>query len=139
MKTRIQKAKEERPMNEIPDSNFDWVAARDKCSPESVFRQLEADAQTNTERRNELLGEKRFVFNPGGQLNPSFYVSLRGSQKHVRFYLSDGIIHIEDDSHGNQIDAKLTLDNDGECKFKVKGEAFERWQILRMALEDFFF
>jgi hypothetical protein len=38
-----------------------------------------------------------------------------------------------------QFTGALTLNNNGECRLRVKDEELEQWQVRRMALEELFF
>jgi hypothetical protein len=63
-----------------------------------------------------------------------------GPQRTVNFSMADTEIAIKT-SGGSSFRVTLMLNNDGECKVRVKGrdEDLERWQVLRIALEDLFF
>ena len=109
-----------------------------------VLSLLRDEAVANVEERNGALknGEPRFEIAPGSGANPSFWVVRKVSdheQPSIHFLLKpDGTIAVERDLK-EFVSAKLTLTDDGDCKLKVNGRELERWQFLRLALEDFFF
>jgi|SRR5688500_5467551 hypothetical protein len=122
-------------------ADFDWVAARNNCSLSVVFKQLEIEAEKNVNQRNALGNKKlekdRFQFIP----KENYFVIMRGgsSSRSVAFSLKLDHIYVEPSSSGGQsIRATLTLNNLAECKLKVNNQELERWQLLRMALEDLF-
>lgn len=58
----------------------------------------------------------------------------------VYFELAKEEILVLDDARNVVIKAELTLNNDGECKLKLKNsEELDSWQFRRMALQQLFF
>lgn len=123
-------------------STFNWVTERAACSLAAVFEALKLEVQADVKTRMEqrLPGAQyRFsVVSRGG----SFTVLLNGNSvqhKSVTFSLTDNSVQVTDLNDKIMFKATLTLNDDGECRFKVDGRERDFWQVRRMALEDLFF
>ena len=119
--------------------DFDWVTAREKCSPGSVFELLRLQVKEDVETRNKSIKEERdaFRFNQNEKL---FSVVLPSEPLRygVTFSLKGEKIIVER-KNKPFLEATLTLNDEGECRLKVNGQEREFWQVRRMALEDLFF
>ena len=78
-----------------------------------------------------------------------FYVTAHYNPKSsssVYFMLKPSCILVEDNAEHEMFRASLTLNADGDCRYKMaKGEdgtydgEYLRWQVIRKALETLFF
>ena len=70
----------------------------------------------------------------------SFAVFIEGgdTQEVVTFFLIDKEIVVKY-RDGVLFEASLTLNDEGECRFKINGEELESWQLRKRALESLFF
>ena len=131
--------------------DFAWVAARAECSLDVEFERLKAAVQDDIAARNELVRnddnihfelrkrEKERRFDVIAYCNP-----MRSST--VYFMLKQRYILVEDNAEDEIFRAALTLNADGDCRYKMaKGEdetydgEYLRWQIIQKALEPLFF
>jgi hypothetical protein len=133
------------------DPNFDWVAARAKCSASEVYRDFALQLKKDVATRNDLLSgnerrhEVNFTFN-GGLEPTSLFVAARtggnflGESRlaHVIFTKSPEGIAAEY-SDGKTLTAVLMLSQDGECRLKVDDVEYSFWQFRKLTLEPIFF
>jgi hypothetical protein len=129
-------------MNEPLPSNWDWVTARHRCSAVKVFESLRVAAQENVETMNALRSESTGAWT-FTSLENSFSIVRRLLEATigVKFALDEETISVENYHQANNFEVNLNLNDDGECRFFVKGETggLDRWQLLRRALEPAFF
>jgi hypothetical protein len=129
-------------MNDNPSKpNFDWVSARSRCSLMQVFETLKLQVQEDVDIRTKLrpaLAEYGFKFLPNAD---RFTVYLEANRPHwsVVFTLTDKQIEVRDQDNNLLIEATVTLNDEGECRLRVKGEEREFWQVRKMALERLFY
>jgi hypothetical protein len=124
--------------------DFDWVNALSQCSLSTVFEKLKMEVDADVKSRNAL---RKIDASFGAQYGfamvdgmGSFKVILNSNRTRevVTFDLKEKSISVSD-SNGLLFEATLTLNNDGECRVKIKGEERELWHVRRMALEHLFF
>lgn len=127
-------------MNETP-KDFDWVKARSECSAVVIFKKLGDDVKKNVDDMNALdnSDKPRFSFIVGEGLSQPF--SVHSGEAYIRFVLDQeaGRIKIESNWRVFVITATPTLTGNGNCKLRVNESELERWQFVRMVLQDFFF
>jgi len=124
----------------MENRNINWVAVRAECSAMQMFEKLKLEIESDVLIRNDLRPEDRyygFKFVPS---SGSFTVLRQGNRisSAVAFFLDGGQIVVKKDDI-LIFAATVTLNDDGECIFKVKGEERSSWQVRKMALEDLFF
>jgi hypothetical protein len=124
--------------------NFDWVSALSSCSLVVVFEKLRQQVSDDVDRRIAKLPKgSHYGFQLISESPKNFTVSAVGNKIHctVAFILEeDGInVHGFGYDEAPQFHAKLTLNNDGECRAKIDGQEREFWQMRKMALETLFF
>jgi hypothetical protein len=117
--------------------DFNWVAARSKCSVAAVFETLRLRVRDDVQRRNGLLGRNdgwTFEFSDEG--DGRNHAKVSGV---VTFSRNGRRILI----HGEDIDVDLTaivtLDPSGACKLVIGEAMYSDWEVRRMALEHLFF
>jgi hypothetical protein len=125
-------------------SDFDWVAARSRCSLAVVFQQIASEVEEDVRKRNAKCPKDcGYEFSVIGPSASAFTVLLTGDRvdrKLVKFnQTSKGITVHKDGSLKPSIEASLTLNNDGECRLKIGTGEYDFWQFRRMALEELFF
>jgi hypothetical protein len=129
-------------MGEAKDAqDFDWVAARHTCSPFSVYKTLEEQVKSDIARRNKQQHDVNFrvdtsadrfiVFREASRLSacPSASVQFRWNQAGIDVW-NDSEVFLE---------GALTVNDEAECRIKVKGVELTFWQFRRRALEDLLF
>jgi hypothetical protein len=126
---------------ENPKSNFDWVNARAQCSLLVVFKQLEWGCQEDVKSANAKRKEGGHFKFEVASFPSRFCVLIDGDfseKREVNFSLEKNGIKI---TSGDSLDlfATITLNNDGECRLKLKDEEMEFWQVRRATLEGLFF
>jgi hypothetical protein len=124
--------------------DFEWVRARAACSPVKVFEQLRLQITHDLELRNKMCEGQGYKF--AMHVESTVFSVFLDSIFHrdnpfrmVRFYLDGERIIAR---HANETDiftATLTLNEDGECRLKIKDSNYELWQARHMALETLFF
>lgn len=127
-------------MNEPKPPNFDWITARQGCSPSSVFEALLAGVRDNVSKYREFHPASGVELASRGSNAFSVIVPHHYGTRSVRFHLDHiGVIKIE--GPGVSLTAVVTLNDDAECRLKVNGQEqeLEEWQVLRRALESVFF
>ena len=130
------------------DSDFDWITAREECSLFSEFTMLENNAKESTKIRNGLSGGRpEFVFS-NRLINHSFSVirprRYETEEQTVVFHLENDHILVQSNNTepqaGEPLKLTLTLNDDGECRYRVNGKGeFRRWHVLMRSLEHIFF
>ena len=123
----------------MPD--FNWVKERAECSLGLVFAKLTAEIQDDVEKRNQAPQEARPVKFATGSISGNHIVVVKEGRfnKGVTFRLTQDCIEVLDDAERPMFEATLTLNDDGECRFKIGGQEVESWQLRKKALEDLFF
>jgi len=131
-------------------SDFDWVTARSKCSPDSALKMLGEQIEIDVAKRNELLSPTemrygiKFQYTPGAiALRVDCHQSLGGLSligSAVFSQTEDGI-RVAYRPHRDEIIGVLTLDNDGKCCIRVREgyDPLNFWQFRKLALEAVFF
>ena len=105
----------------VKDQDFNWVAARQKCSIGVEFLKLRCQAKKNFEERQASLNprKQRLVFQ--SEENFGFAVVKHGiepSVSMVRFILEQERIIVDKELAGPLFTLTLTLSDDGECRYK---------------------
>jgi hypothetical protein len=127
-------------------AEFDWVTERANCSLQKFFADLQMGSKTDVDIKNKLLRDAsepgKFVVTPNGDR----FTVLREGNGHrsiglwsVEFSLGESGISVSSNDGMIQFTGALTLNNNGECRLRVKDEELEQWQVRRMALEELFF
>jgi hypothetical protein len=121
--------------------DIDWVAALSACSVGAVFEELKQQVRRDVESRNKLRSEYAhyvFRFIPEGD---TFVVLIEGMKIHrtVTFFCRENAIIVQRSKGTPEIEATLTLNDEGECRVKIDGQERELWQMRKMALEELFF
>jgi len=125
-------------------TDFEWVNARAACSPVKVFEQLRLQIAHDVELRNKMGEAQGQKFDIHAE-SAAFAVFLDRSiyretpYRVIRFHLEDQRIIAR---YGDDTDifvATLTLNDDGECRLRIKDKNYELWQVRHMALEKLFF
>jgi hypothetical protein len=122
------------------DSGWSWVKAVGLCSVGKVFDELKLDLKRDVEERNGLLTAAepyKFTSTPR---NGDVIVSLDGNNRHhsVTFSMHTQGITVRSDD-GTTFEASLTLNDEGECRYRVNGQECEPWQMRKRALWKLFF
>ena len=121
--------------------NIDWVSKRHTCSIQKLFETLKIEVQSDITTRNSLRPEHahyQFSFASKNDIFTVFSESNSGPNS-VKFTLSQKSIVVSDGNGKLIIEATVTLNNEGECRFRSGASEYESWQIRRKALEDLFF
>jgi len=133
------------------DPNFDWVAARAKCSASEVYQDFSLQLKKDVATRNELLSGKErkheinFMFAGCSEPNSVMVAAQTGGRflgekplAHVIFTkVPEGIS--AEYSDGTKLTGLLTLSQDGECRLKVDSVEYSFWQFRKLTLEPIFF
>lgn len=130
--------------------DFDWVTAREKCTAVEMFESLRQLAQVNVATMNSIRGGgSRFRFtDTERQFGNGFVVTDLGGPfgaRSVRFWLRADEISVEQSTQfhrtrqSSSFLAYLTLNDRGQCLFRVGEDELDKWQVLRRALEPLFF
>jgi len=126
----------------IPEK-LNWVSARFHCSTRKVYEKLKDDVEQDVKERNSLRSpEDRYHFEFTNNTSSFLVFVERGRpDRFVKFRLEDHQIEIERGfaSDTSVIVAKVTLNNEGRCVFKIEEKEHESWQLRKMVLEDLFF
>lgn len=125
-----------------PAEGFNWVKARHECSAARMFTRLALRAAANVKDRNDLQDQKprggiKFEFESNGARFAVFQDCH--NRPSVTFILDGGRICVEGDNPPVCFAGTVTLNNEGQCRLKVGQEELEEWQVLKRALEGFFF
>jgi hypothetical protein len=124
--------------------NFDWVTAHSQCSLDLVFESLRLQVQTDVETREALRPKDqrhshyafRFVSN-----ERKFSAMLNGHRirRVASFSLERHAIVVRDENDTEMFSATTTLNDEGDCRLKVKDQERELWQVRKLALEGLLF
>jgi hypothetical protein len=124
-------------------SDFNWVKARHECSAARMFTRLSLRAAADVEERNELRTDRelkreiKFEFQSKGARFEVFQNSRE--RPSVTFVLDGDGIRVEGNNPSACFAGTVTLNNEGQCRLKVEQEELQEWQVLKRALEAFFF
>jgi len=118
----------------------DWVKAREACSTAEMFEKLKREVEKDVDERNKQLpapadyafkvvdkGDSLTVLREAQQASTSVVFSLDG--RHIVVKQRDRVL----------FSATVTLNDEGECRFKINGEEKQSWHLRKLALEDIFF
>jgi hypothetical protein len=122
--------------------DFDWVTARAQCSLSAAFERLKLEIESDVKIRNERRGEDRhysFSVVASGDSISVFVAGNNIRRRAVRFSLTVDAISVASEDAVVSFQATLTLNNERNCRFRIKGQEYESWQLRRMALEELFF
>lgn len=122
---------------------FDWVAARDKCSTVHVFHELRMGVEEDVRAMNRTLAvakyDKSSVAVRANTMG-DYFVVFRADNSNTRAEFNCQIDRIELSKGGKQFTATLTLNKEGKCRFRIDGgEEMEEWQVRHFMLEELFF
>lgn len=131
-------------------SILNWVRARADCSVRSVFDELIEGARGDAEEMNSLLGERsQMIFSTYRPSKRRFSVArvddpITNISSSVDFELEANeivVYHMSNSGNETLFRVGVTLNNEGQCRLKIKGqdEELEQWQVRRKALEPFLF
>ena len=134
-------------MSAKPD-NFNWVQAHLDCSLEREFQELAVQAKIEMACRSDSLKPDdgfSFEYVEKGTDKKNFVISREplkdtlGVTLNVDFYLRNDhicVVPIDKDPFSLTLD----LNENGDCRYRIdkKGE-YQRWQVLRLALEHILF
>ena len=126
--------------------NFNWVKAYLDCSLSNEYLELVSQAKKIVTIRNaSLTPDDGFTFLTMEPEKGKFTVSRKplegvlGERSDVSFHLRNDHICIAQ-SELKPFMLRLTLDEDGDCRYSIDGKgAYQRWQVLRTALQYIFF
>lgn len=121
------------------DIKFDWVKARAACTLGQVLKELELGAKADIDVMKAVAPDRTFKVSSDGRFSV-FETTGTTEIKAVDFEIRNGLIHVSQNGK-TLLEASLTLDNQGQCKLKVRatGEELDQWQIRKIALEDLLF
>ncbi len=124
------------------DHDFDWVKARLECSLFDEFVCLRSLIEKNVKQRQDALPPKSrfsFQFKRDG-LHEFSAIRYRCQSDAVTFSVSQECSHILVQGSTKSFRLTVTLNDDGECRFRINGEKEEylSWQVARKSLEDLF-
>ena len=122
------------------DHDFDWVEARHNCSIRVEFEKLRRDVEKATEQHKKLtLDDARFEFHDEGD----FFVvqCFRGHEDETGAVFTRKNGSIEVDAAATKFTVSLTLNDDGECRYRIGDgpQEYLRWQVIRRVLQPVFF
>jgi hypothetical protein len=131
-------------MSDKPEQ-FNWVAAISACSVTEVFERLRLQVKSDVDTREAMRAmpiDQHYAFSfvsNGGK----FSAVVQGHRIHhvVTFTLemSSQSIKVHDENDALILAATTTINDEGECRLKVKGQERELWQVRKMALEGLLF
>jgi hypothetical protein len=126
-------------------SDFEWVNARAACSPQKVFEQLHMQVARDVELRNAMRSQNdRYKFRVDSEMG-MFAVSVEPfpfthvPHQIIRFHLDGQTIVARYGDDADIFIATLTLNDEGECRLRIKDKNYDLWQVRHMALERLFF
>ena len=123
------------------DADFNWVKARRECSLFAEFVVLRNMVEKSVkERKCDFSQESRveFEFRRDGKYE---FSAIRSAYRPdaVTFSITEKEPYILVQDSKKTFRLTVTLNDDGECRFKIDGEGeYLRWQVARKALEDLF-
>jgi hypothetical protein len=118
-----------------------WVKRRSECSASVMFAKLKLEIEQDVNERQAL----RPPLCPYGftlvTKSPMFSVLRQSNRpvKSITFCIENEEVIVKNSDGDMVLKASLTLNDEGECKFKIDGKERESWQFRKMALEDLFF
>lgn len=120
---------------------FSWVRERHSCSAFAMFTKLRLEIEQDVKERNDLRPEERWYGFRVVSSGSTFSVLREGNRisKSATFSIKEGQIVVTDDKDKVVLKASLTLNDEGECKFKIDGKERESWHLRQMVLEEMFF
>ena len=127
------------------DHDFNWVEALDKCSPACQFALMREDVGKLTAmRQSKCMGDPvKLEFYGGDEVFEVRRVPVCGNlgkSNRIAFRLHRDTIRIEGNGLKDSIVVTLTVNDDGDCCFKIDNEGcYRRWQVTRKALEPMFY
>jgi hypothetical protein len=131
-------------MSDKPEQ-FDWVTARSACSVEDVFERLRLQVKADVETRDaqrEKPRDQHYAFGFVSQ-GREFSAVVRGHKIGASVIFSLDLpsqsIKVRNEKDVLMFDATPTINDEGECRLKVKGQERELWQVRKMALESLLF
>jgi len=125
---------------ELDALEFDWVAARDRCSIGVAFERLKETSKKDTAQRNAQLARDKTPYSFRFDASGDWFAIVRQGEIHetVKVTLEGQAIvvyHQDRETHR----ATITFDVEGECRLVVKDARYRLWQFRRMVLEAFLF
>jgi hypothetical protein len=132
--------------------DFDWIAARTKCSIGRIFEVLATVGEQDVKRAKAMLAETKrnsvgFHFERQGDIVLVIKErrNVTGSEARtvIRFSLQATEIEVDikdaAKQQANLFTIKPSLNPEGTRKVVVNGQELDNWQVSRLALEDLFF
>jgi hypothetical protein len=130
----------------MKEMEINWVRARNACSTQQMFERLKADIQEDVKTRNDLVPKHPEFGFPFGFRVVEAANSLRIVREGIPplvdavvITLNKESITVSDPNGQIMLTATVTLNDEGNCVFRVKNEERELWQFRKMALEKLFF
>lgn len=127
-------------------SQFEWVSARAACLPVKVFEELMLQVTSDVEIRNRMSEGRGYRFEMHVETNGFMvfldsqdYRYVRSPYRLTRFFLEGQQITARYADETEIFSATPTLNDDGECRLKIKDKNYELWQVRHMALDKLFF
>jgi hypothetical protein len=122
-------------------SKFDWVTGRSACSIPKVYKELRSQVETDVKTRNGLRPENSPYDFSVVERGADFAVLLKAGDVHrsVVFSAAEHAIVVRDDKGDQMFEVTLAFDEEGQCRWNVKGQERDPWQVRRMALDELFF
>src|SRR5438105_1846091 len=106
------------------NQDFDWVTALSSCSARKVFETLVMQVSEDVKIRNALRQEgERYKFDivrEGDRV--TVFIDGNAVSNQATFRLDNGRLLIEDKGGTLLHTATLTLNDEGECRLKIKGK-----------------
>ena len=123
------------------EQDFNWVEARHNCSIVAEFEKLRRDVEKATEQHKKLTrDDARFEFY---DKDSGFFVvrCFRGHEDETGAVFTRKNGSIEIDAAATKFTVSLTLNDDGECRYRIDDgpQEYLRWQVIRRALQPIFF
>ncbi|MDE2654924.1 MAG: hypothetical protein OXI71_14055 [Gemmatimonadota bacterium] len=123
--------------------DFDWVTALQECSVVVEFVYLRRLVEKGVTIRREAIegqpGSLSYSTDESG-FSVSRYLDV-GVPRTIRFMLGDDCIVVVDEVHDTSYCLTLTLNDEGECRYRMDGGTKEmlRWQVVRRLMEPLLF
>jgi hypothetical protein len=123
---------------------LDWVTVRSACVLASLFQKLKLELAADVKKRNALrpdpAGHQFEVSTVNGSVSVSQIQWPRGtSVNSVTFELRETSIAVLDSTGTLMFAVGLTINNQGECCYKIGCQEYDSWQLRKRALEPLFF
>ena len=121
------------------DHDFDWVQAQKNCSLAVECTKLRDHVRACVKQCQPADGLHYKDTSVGFSVISD--LGLLGIPPHeVEFTMEDDSIVIAKKPGGEIYTVKLTLNHDGECRYKIDGKGeYLRWQVARKVLAHMFF